>query len=48
MAIPRRFAIAATEVTNSQFQKFLGTNASHCELHKSSPDPEGPRNSVDW
>ena len=26
MAIPRRFAIAATEVTIAQFQRFLKTN----------------------
>ena len=28
MTIPRRFAIAATEVTITQFQKFLKTNAN--------------------
>ena len=47
MAIPRRFAIAATEVTNSQFQKFLGTNSSR-SYDRYSPDAEGPRNGVSW
>jgi formylglycine-generating enzyme required for sulfatase activity len=47
MAIPRRFAIAATEVTNSQFQKFLGTSSGR-GYDPFSTDPEGPRTSVTW
>jgi formylglycine-generating enzyme required for sulfatase activity len=47
MAIPRRFAIAATEVTNSQFQKFLGPSSTR-SYNPSSPDPEGPRTYVTW
>jgi eukaryotic-like serine/threonine-protein kinase len=54
MAIPRRFAIATTEVTIPQFQRFLKTNASpryNLEaslLLKSSPDPDGPWVAPDW
>ena len=47
MAIPRRFAIAANEVTNSQFQKFLKTDARR-SYQPFSTDPEGPRTSVTW
>jgi formylglycine-generating enzyme required for sulfatase activity len=47
MAIPRRFAIAATEVTNSQFQKFLGTSSGQ-GYSRWSPDREGPRTTVTW
>jgi eukaryotic-like serine/threonine-protein kinase len=50
--IPRRFAIAAKEVTVVQYQRFA---AEHSEfgiaqtyLDKSSPDPNGPRISVSW
>jgi len=54
MAIPRRYAIAATEVTIPQFQKFLKTNASPrysvpaSFLTKFSPDPDGPWIGPDW
>jgi formylglycine-generating enzyme required for sulfatase activity len=54
MAIPRRFAIATTEVTIPQFQKFLMTNASPRYSHvasfvnKISPDPNGPWIAPDW
>jgi eukaryotic-like serine/threonine-protein kinase len=48
MAIPRRYAIAATEITIPQFQKFLKTNANlrynlrASFLVKYSPDPDDP------
>jgi formylglycine-generating enzyme required for sulfatase activity len=54
MTIPRRFAIAATEITIPQFQKFLKTNASPrynleaSYLVKYSPDPDGPWLAPDW
>jgi len=54
MTIPRRYAIAATEVTIRQFQKFLKTNASpRYNLDASflvaySPDPDGPWIAPDW
>jgi formylglycine-generating enzyme required for sulfatase activity len=54
MAIPRRYAIAATEVTIPQFQKFLKTNASPrynlaaSFLAKFSPDADGPWIGPDW
>jgi serine/threonine protein kinase/formylglycine-generating enzyme required for sulfatase activity/tetratricopeptide (TPR) repeat protein len=55
MAIPRRFAIAAKEVTVEQFQRFLKlvphgdpykTSANF--LNKHSPDPQGPWIGPDW
>ena len=55
MTIPRRFAIAATEVTIPQFQKFLKTNSSprynrrqRASSAKYSPDPDGPWIGLDW
>ena len=56
MAIPRRFAIAAKEVTVEQFQRFLKLNGitidryqlSPSYLTKYSPDPEGPWIALDW
>jgi formylglycine-generating enzyme required for sulfatase activity len=52
LVIPRRFAIAATEVTIEQWQRFLAT---HPELrlppsfvHQYSPDPDGPMIGVTW
>jgi formylglycine-generating enzyme required for sulfatase activity len=56
MVIPRRFAIATTEVSVAQFQRFLKqaglTNprytASTEFLNKSSPDPDGPWITPDW
>ena len=52
MVIPRRFAIAATEVTIEQWQRFLAT---HPELglppsfvHQYSPDPDGPMIGFTW
>jgi eukaryotic-like serine/threonine-protein kinase len=54
MVIPRRYAIAATEVTIPQFQRFLKSNASPSNnveasgLAKFSPDPDGPWIAPDW
>jgi len=56
MAIPRRFAIAAKEVTVEQFQRFLKLGGiiidryqlSPSFLSKFSPDPEGPWVGPDW
>jgi formylglycine-generating enzyme required for sulfatase activity len=56
MAIPRRFAIAAKEVTVEQFQRFLklgGITIGRYQLPPSfltkySPDPEGPWIGPDW
>jgi len=56
MAIPRRFAIAAKEVTVEQFQRFLKLGGitidryqlSPSFLTKYSPDPEGPWIAPDW
>jgi hypothetical protein len=56
MAIPRRFAIAAKEVTVEQFQRFLKLGGitidryqlSASELSRYSPDPEGPWSAPDW
>ena len=56
MAIPRRFAIAAKEVTVEQFQRFLKLGGITIEsyqlpasfLSKFSPDPKGPWIAPDW
>jgi eukaryotic-like serine/threonine-protein kinase len=54
IVIPRRFAIAATEVTIPQFQKFLEANSnprynvSASFLNKYSPDADGPWIAPDW
>ena len=56
MAIPRRFAIAAQEVTVEQFQRFLKLGGITIEsyqlsaslLSKFSPDPKGPWIAPDW
>ena len=56
MVIPRRFAIAAKEVTVEQFQRFLKLASINLEsyqvpesyLTKISPDPEGPWVGPDW
>jgi formylglycine-generating enzyme required for sulfatase activity len=52
LAIPRRFAIAAKEVTVEQWQRFERTHAQY-GLHPSfvnqfSPDPDGPMISFTW
>jgi len=50
--IPRRFAIAAKEVSVSQYQEFLRENSQfgvdRSYLDKYSPDPDGPMNAVSW
>ena len=49
--IPRRFAIAAKEVTVGQYQEFVKENpeVDHRPTTDSySPDPEGPMNRVAW
>jgi eukaryotic-like serine/threonine-protein kinase len=56
MRIPRRFAIAAKEVTIEQFQRFLKLGGitidryqlSASFLSKFSPDPDGPWIGPDW
>ena len=56
MAIPRRFAIAAKEVTVEQFQRFLKLGGitidryrlSASDLSRYSPDPQGPWIAPDW
>ncbi len=56
LVIPRRFAIAAKEVTIEQFQRFLKLGGitikryqlSATELSRYSPDPEGPWVAPDW
>ena len=52
MRIPRRFAIAAKEVTVEQFQRFLKLGGIYQPpasfLNKFSPDPEGPWIAPDW
>ena len=56
MTIPRRYAIAATEVTISQFQTFLKVSAISIPrynlqpgfLAKFSQDPDGPWVAPDW
>ncbi len=48
--IPRRFAIAATEVTVEQYQAFVKENpgVDHTNIDRYSPDPNGPMNGVTW
>jgi formylglycine-generating enzyme required for sulfatase activity len=50
--IPRRFAIAAKEVTIEQFQRFVKTHAALGAdpdwLRRFSPDPDGPWIGPDW
>jgi formylglycine-generating enzyme required for sulfatase activity len=56
MTIPRRFAIAAKEVTVEQFQRFLKLSGLTVEpyklspsiLNKFGPDPEGPWFGLSW
>ena len=44
--IPRRFAIAAKEVTVEEYQEFVKENpgVDHASNDKYSPDPKGPMN----
>jgi formylglycine-generating enzyme required for sulfatase activity len=48
--IPRRFAIAAREVTVEEYQQFVKENpgVDHANNDKYSPDPKGPMNGVSW
>ena len=48
--IPRRFAIAAKEVTVEEYQEFVKENrgVDHVYNDKHSPDPKGPMNGVSW
>src|SRR5262249_61462003 len=48
--IPRRFAIAATEVTVEQYQAFVKENpgVDRAVNDRYSPDPKGPMNGVTW
>ena len=49
--IPRRFAIAAKEVTIEQYQQFVKENPRSRSMpnpDRYSPDPEGPMNNVNW
>src|SRR5262249_32578607 len=50
--IPRRFAIAAKEVTVEQYQRFVTENPqfglAQGYLDKFSPDPKGPMIGVNW
>ena len=48
--IPRRFAIAAKEVTVEEYQEFVKENpgVDHASNDKYSPDPKGPMNNVSW
>jgi formylglycine-generating enzyme required for sulfatase activity len=48
--IPRRFAIAAREVTRDQFNRFLERNpkVSRFKINAYSPDPQGPQVAVSW
>ena len=56
MRIPRRFAIAAKEVSVEQFQRFLKLGGitidrhqvSASNLSRCSPDPQGPWIAPDW
>ena len=48
--IPHRFAIAAKEVTNEQYRKFVmdTPKEDHASNDRSSSDPKGPMNCVTW
>jgi eukaryotic-like serine/threonine-protein kinase len=48
--IPRRFALAAKEVTVEQYHKFVKETPEydHAKVDKYSPDPKGPMNNVNW
>ena len=51
-SIPRRFAIAAKEVSIDQYERFTREyphfNLELSSLHKNSPNPDGPMISVSW
>ena len=48
--IPRRFAIAAQEVSVKQYQVFVKENPGldHAQNDRHSPEPDGPVNRVSW
>jgi formylglycine-generating enzyme required for sulfatase activity/tetratricopeptide (TPR) repeat protein len=48
--IPRRFAIAAKEVTVEQYDRFVKETPEddHAKNDRYSPDPKGPMNNVSW
>ncbi len=48
--IPRRFAIAAKEVTVEEYHEFVKENPGldHASNDQYSPDPKGPMNGVSW
>ena len=47
--IPRRFAIAAKEVTVEEYQEYVKENPGVDAINdKFSPDPKGPMNGVSW
>jgi len=52
LVIPRRFALAATEVTIEQWQRFLRTNTElgfpPNYVNEHSPDPDGPMIGFNW
>jgi serine/threonine protein kinase/formylglycine-generating enzyme required for sulfatase activity len=52
VSIPRRFAIATTEVTVEQFERFLRDRpdlaGDRLDLQRHSPDPTGPMLNVSW
>jgi serine/threonine protein kinase/formylglycine-generating enzyme required for sulfatase activity len=49
-SIPRRFAIAATEVSVEQYQAFMRQNpgVADASTDRHSPDPKGPMNGLCW
>jgi formylglycine-generating enzyme required for sulfatase activity len=49
-AIPRRFAVAAKEVTVEEYQEFVKENpeVDHANNDDDSPDLKGPMNQVSW
>ncbi len=52
LVIPRRFAIAAKEVTKEQWQRFERTHPQHglppSSVNQFSPDPDGPMSGFTW
>jgi formylglycine-generating enzyme required for sulfatase activity len=48
--IPRRFAIAAKEITVADYQEFVKENpgVDHASNSRLSPDPKGPMNRISW
>jgi formylglycine-generating enzyme required for sulfatase activity len=46
--VPRRFVIAAREVSVEQYQAFVKENVDHAHHDRYSPDPDCPMNDVSW